>query len=121
MKQLVNILEAWLIFPFKHLNLLDCTSTIIEVEKNICRFIPAKIEIADQKFDSFSLRFGDIFPLDPPRNDHGDLSFSNFSNAGDYNRASQVMIDEGFSMPSVSFKGNFVILTLLLRMFICRI
>lgn len=65
----------------------------------ICGFIPAKIEITYWKFEKLS-HYGNIHLLDPPCTNHGDFPIHTSTNLVKLKRINQVMMDEGFTLPS---------------------
>ena len=63
--------------------LINCTEAKIQVQKKLCGFLPATIELKNENRGNFYLNFGDMESLDTPQIVKSDLFFSDFSNAID--------------------------------------
>ena len=61
------------------INFLNVSEAKIQVKENLCRFIPATIEIIDDQRGNIFLNFGDISSIIPPSKVHGDLFTYEFS------------------------------------------
>lgn len=90
------------------LNLLDCMAAFIEVNQNVCGFLPASIETNDPRLGSFTFRVADDFRSSSLSVSRKSSSFStlnsrDFSNSLDVSRIQEILEDEG----SVAIKSPF--------------
>lgn len=90
------------------LKFLNVSEAKIQVKENLCGFIPAMIEINDEKKGSIFLNFGDISSITPPSKVGGDLFVCDFSNPVD-GRLNQVLKDEEIENDPLSGKFEFLL------------
>ncbi|KAA0031952.1 Retrotransposable element Tf2 [Cucumis melo var. makuwa] len=81
----------------------------IQAKENLCGFIPATIEISDEREGNIFLNFGVISLFNPPSKVLGDLFTHNFSNSLDIVRLSQVMKDEGLRKVHLAPKFDYLL------------
>lgn len=80
------------------LNLLNVSEAKIQVRKNLYGFMPATIEIQDERRGNIFLNFGDIETTKAPKEIHGALFLKDFSNPIDLMRLKLVAQDEGIDI-----------------------
>lgn len=80
------------------LNLTNCSEALIQVKKNLCRFVPSTIEILNLKRGNIFLHFGDFEFL--PNHSKAPNLQDDFSNFIDQLRIREVLHDEGFDLSS---------------------
>ncbi|XP_038904899.1 uncharacterized protein LOC120091119 isoform X2 [Benincasa hispida] len=90
------------------LNLIKVLDAIIKVKENLCGFVPATIEVSNEKRGSIYLNFGDISTSNPPSKVKGDLFESDFTNPIDLIRLNEVKCAEGIYCDPLNSKFNFL-------------
>ena len=90
------------------LNFLNVSEAKIKVQKNLCGFMPASIEIKNELRGSVVLNFGDNEAVEAPSYVHKELFYKDFNNSIDQYRVNKVAEDEvgGFSSLSRIREGR---------------
>ncbi|TYK28792.1 pseudouridylate synthase 7-like protein isoform X1 [Cucumis melo var. makuwa] len=90
------------------LNDTNVVEAKIQIKWNLCGFMPATIEIADENRGTFFLNYGDIEVLCPSPKVKGDLLLKDFFNPIDLIRVLQVMKDEEGEAPEIDPEWGFI-------------
>ena len=91
------------------LNFVNVSKAKIQVKENLCVFIPATLEINDEKRGNIFLNFGDISSVNPPSKVRGDLFVYDFSNPVDAVRLNPVLKDERVECDSLNDQIEFLL------------